>query len=134
MHECEAAGHGVFTVSICFCFMEGIVRAQSRWSAQYNILTVSSEGHWEIPMHSFHLSFSSRFHSSSRLDPFFVFYISPVSVSVFCPSPSSTSLHPNSFLLVSSLQPTTTLYCDLTIFISAIYVRQCSFCPGETKN
>lgn len=49
---------GHFIVSICCSFMEGVVQAQSRWSAQYNILTVSSEGHWDVPMHSFHLSFS----------------------------------------------------------------------------
>lgn len=42
-----------FTVSICCSFMEGAVQAQSRWSAQYNILTVSSEGHRDVPMHSF---------------------------------------------------------------------------------
>lgn len=47
-----------FIVSICCSFMEGIVQAQSRWSAQYNIRTVSSKGRWDMPMHSFHLSLS----------------------------------------------------------------------------
>lgn len=48
-------------MSICWSFVEGVERAESRWSAQHNILTVSTEGHWDGSANSFHrsqLSFS----------------------------------------------------------------------------
>lgn len=76
------------------------MQAQSRWSAQYNILTVSSEGHWEMPMHSFHLSFSNLFHSSSRLDPFFLHF------SCLFPSLSLIYISPSIFILTRLIPPT----------------------------
>lgn len=45
-----------FIVSICWSFVEGEVPAESRWSAQPNILTVSTEGHWDVSANSFHRS------------------------------------------------------------------------------
>lgn len=48
-------------MSICWSFVEGVARAESRWSAQHNILTVSTEGRWDGAADSFHrsqLSFS----------------------------------------------------------------------------
>lgn len=98
--------------------MDGVLQAQSRWSAQYNIPTVSSEGR----AHAFrHLS-HSHVVSFVRLSESFLPLHLPVLYFLTLFSPSRPP------------QPLPPLDCDLTIFISAIYVCQQSFCPRETMN
>lgn len=92
-----------FIVSICWSFMDGVLQAQSRWSAQYNIPTVSSEGR----AHAFrHLS-HSHVVSFVRLSESFLPLHLPVLyfLTLFPPPAHLNPYHPLTVILQYSFLP-----------------------------
>lgn len=88
------------------------LKAQNRWSVWNKILPSVTNAGTSVPP-------ALWFHPLAYPEP-------------FLPFPSFTAI---SITLFSTRSPITiTLDCDLTKFISGIYVCQCSFCPRETTN